>query len=431
MSTQKENEDVVDQHLKNPDGYWALSSVTGVDNTTPLLQEFVRRRLLQEYGKQFRAVAAIPDSDEKEISRIALSLVIPLTQLFIVYHHEKHHGTSWRNVSPKIAQLLEQRLQFLLSSFQQKSPYFVIFQTLLLAIDSNGVEHNKEVSRILRECAVTLMKHGYPILLITLDTYLAGEDFVHLEPDIKVFRHDDQYAYRETLREVGQALTRRSHKIKKTPTIMIGTPPTVFGGWMLASQASGDNILPDASVIIPSWYKYTPSVLRLAQVLGISMTEKDVQACMVRAHAAHEGSHGYYGDNEFVADRVGIPIALNIATTYGANEYWKQLVFILADLCCSARAYGLCASAYIRPQKAYEQGYIVSAVLFLDALAQEIGVGGGGNDLSRMTDAAHIRVMETFSGRDEEVTIEEAEEIVQKNPAIAKLYAFVVGEEDS
>lgn len=428
---------IVNKVIDDPDGYWTFNpdsdkplighSITPND-AIELRQEFVRRRRLKETGKQFREVALLPpESLESKISRATLSLTIPLASLFIALHDEKNHGLSWREINEDLCRQLETKLNILAEEFQNTPLYAVVFLQLITAIDAKTITQHRAISNTLRLLSAEMFKQHLPILLVTLDDYLSKKPEMdtlnHLEPDIKVIQPDD--AQQHILQAIQQEVERLSGKTFDSEFILIIGKLLVSGGWMTASKSSGDNLLEKISVLLPELFKYTQSVLETAQKFGILMTNDDVVRCMMRLYGGHEASHGLHGHLEFQADRVAVPAALSLALQSGEEEYRKQVVFVIADMCRNMSPYGVFTKEYRQPEKEYEHGYVISGCITLHALTQT-GVATQHDGLWSISSQHHNELVKVLLETDPEITLQKTMMIAEENPEVKKLYALAM-----
>lgn len=417
MSAQEEGEQSPQSAINDPDGYWGLGS--------PALQaELIHRRLPREYDRQLHEVMAMPESLEKKVCLAALLLVAPLTQLLIAYHDESHHGKSWKAIDPELCDVLKIRL-LALSQFLKEVPIYVqAFQLMIDAIDSSSIEKNVEISIALRTHAVEMSQRGIPILLITLDHYIGDisdspYQYKQLEPDIKVLKGTSEDA--EFVQGIQQEIEHIGEKVSDKEVAIIVGKVLVMGGWMIASKASGDNILKDASVIIPELYKYTSLVLELSKKLGVEMTHEDVMRCMKRLHIGHEHAHGLHGDLEFEADRVAVPAALSLALRVSEDEYRKQVVFVIADMCGNIQSHKPFTNEY-RVPKNHEQGYLVSAFLVFDALTKGKIVQRKQKNEWIIQPEYHEKIAQILTQKNPQTSLQKASRVMKKNRKIRKLY---------
>lgn len=420
MSPQEDGEQSLQSAIDDPDGYWGLNSLA-------LRAELIRRRLPQEYDQQLHEVVVMPKSLEKKVCLASLLLIAPLTQLLIAYHDESHHGKSWKAIDPELCDVLKIRLQTLSQFLKEVPMYARAFHLIIDAIDSSSVEKNVEISIALRSLAVEMSKQGIPILLVTLDHYMGDVSdspyrYKHLEPDIKVLKNSAEHA--AFVQIIQQEIERIGEKVSDKEMAIIVGKILVMGGWMIASKASGDNILEDVSVIIPELYKYVSLVLEVSKKFGIEMTRDDVVRCMMRLHVGHEQAHGLHGDLEFEADRVAVPAALSLAMQVSEEDYRKQVVFVIADMCGNIQSYKPFTKKY-RPPKNYEQGYLVSAFLTFDALTKGKVVQRNQKNEWIIHPEHHEKITHILAQKSPQISLKKALHIMKKNKKIRKLYLFV------
>jgi hypothetical protein len=417
MSPQEVGEKSLQSAMDDPDGYWGLHSPA-------LRAELIRRRLPQEYDKQLHEVMAMPESLEKKVCLAALLLVAPITQLFIEYHNEQNHEKSWRVIDPELCDVLKIRLQALSQFLHEVPIYTQVFQLLIHAIDSSSIEKNTEISIALRSLAVEMSQRGIPILLITLDHYIGDVSdspyhYKQLEPDIKVLKSSTEDA--KFIQSLRQEVERVGRKISDQEMMIIVGKVLVMGGWMIASKTSGDNILENASVIIPELYKYASLVMEVSRKFGVEMTQDDVMRCMKRLHIGHEQAHGLHGDLEFEADRVAVPAALSLALQVSEEEYRKQVVFVIADMCGNIKSYKPFTNKF-HPPKNYEQGYLTSAFLVFDALTKGKVIQRNHKYEWVIQPEHHEKIAQILLRKNPQISASERSRAMKKNRKIRMLY---------
>lgn len=419
MNPQEDGEKSLQSAMDDPDGYWGLSS--------PMLRaECIRRRLPQRYDQQLHEVMAMPESLEKKVYLAALLLVAPLTQFLIAYHDEQNHEKSWKAIDPKLCEVLKTRLQALSEFLKEVPIYAQVFQLIINAIDSSSIGKNTEVSIALRLLAVEMSQRGIPILLVTLDHYIGDVSdspyqYKHLEPDIKVLKNSLEHA--AVVQGIRQEIERIGKKVSDQEMMIIVGKVLVMGGWMIASKTSGDNILEHVSVIIPELYKYASLVMEVSKKFRIEMTQDDVMRCMMRLHVGHEQAHGLHGDLEFEADRVAVPAALSLALQISEEEYRKQVVFIIADMCGNIKSYKPFTKKY-RPPKNYEQGYLTSAFLAFDALTKGGVLRRNLKNKWIIQPQQHEAATQILLRKNPQISLKKAARVLKKNRKIRKLYRF-------